>query len=83
MGRDSDIAVLGNAQKEIRRLRRTKYGINCPRCREARPKANPTLLMPMQKCKVDGYVDPRPRLTRGQEDALWASQGFTRIDRKD
>ena len=42
---------------------RAKFGINCPQCSIARPKAHPTILMPKQRCKVDGYVDQRPELT--------------------
>lgn len=50
--------------KDHRRLRRERLGIPCPKCREVRPKAQqaqPTILLPGHKCKVDGYVDPRPR----------------------
>ena len=43
-----------------------KYGINCPQCAVARPKAHPTILMPQQRCKVDGYRDSRPELTDEQ-----------------
>lgn len=52
-----------------RKALRVKYGINCPRCAEKRPKAHATILMPQQRCRVDGYVDPRPDLT----DEEWAS----------
>ncbi|MHB8284376.1 MAG: hypothetical protein ACYDD1_06840 [Caulobacteraceae bacterium] len=45
---------------------RAKYGIDCPMCRQVRPRASPTLLLPQQRCKVDGYVDPRPRLSDAQ-----------------
>jgi len=49
--------------KEHKRLIRDKYGVECPKCKIVRPKTNASILLPRQKCKVDGYVDPRPRLT--------------------
>lgn len=42
--------------------RRAKYGVSCPRCAVKRPKANPSILLPQQVCRIDGYRDPRPRL---------------------
>lgn len=47
--------------KEWRRERRAKLGIDCPTCKEKRPKTNASILLPGQRCKVDGYRDPRPR----------------------
>ena len=38
---------------------RETLGVNCPRCPSNR---NPTILIPQQRCKVDGYIDPRPML---------------------
>ena len=40
---------------------REKHGIECPECKRLQPKRNPTVLLPQQLCKVDGYRDPRPR----------------------
>ena len=58
-----------------RRRMREKYGVNCPECPKARPKAHPTILLPGQRCKVDGYKDPRKRLTnedyQAVADELW------------
>lgn len=54
------------AAKEHKRLLRMKFGVDCPNCRIKYPKTTPTKMLPGQKCKVDGYVDPRPPLT--QED---------------
>jgi hypothetical protein len=48
--------------KAYNKERRTKYGVPCPVCKEKRPKANATILLPKQRCKVDGYQDPRPRI---------------------
>lgn len=45
--------------KVHRRAERERLGVSCPRCKEVRPRAHPTILMPGQKCRVDGYVDPR------------------------
>ena len=31
-----------------------------PRCKVVRPRAHPSILLPQQRCRVDGYRDPRP-----------------------
>ena len=80
MSKDSDIAIIGNAMKEHRRLRRQRFGVPCPKCHMLQPKRDATILMPQQKCKVDGYRDPRPRLTQEQEDNLWKELGFERVN---
>lgn len=49
-----------------RKALRAKYGVNCPQCAVKRPKAHPTILLPQQRCRVDGYRDPRPELTDKQ-----------------
>lgn len=46
--------------KDSRKQRRAALGVDCPRCKEVRPKANPSILLPGQRCRVDGYRDPRP-----------------------
>lgn len=51
------------ALTDHRKAVRAKFGVKCPGCAVARPKAHPTILMPQQRCKVDGYRDPRPELT--------------------
>jgi hypothetical protein len=51
--------AIGDHRKAIR----AKYGVNCPQCAIKRPKAHPTILLPQQRCRVDGYIDPRPELT--------------------
>ena len=45
---------------KFRKERRRTLGVNCPRCAEVRPKAHPSILLPGQRCRVDGYRDPRP-----------------------
>ena len=46
-----------DAKSETRRL----HGINCPDCVRLLPKANPSILLPGQRCKIHGYRDPRKR----------------------
>ncbi len=45
--------------REKRKKERRGLGIPCPQCNVFQPKRNPTILMPGQKCRVCGYVDPR------------------------
>lgn len=42
---------------------RAKFGVECPRCKQCRPRAHPSILLPQQRCRVDGYCDPRSQLT--------------------
>lgn len=49
------------AYKEIRREERIQLGIPCPRCTVNLPRAQPTILMPRQRCRVCRYRDPRER----------------------
>lgn len=60
-----DIGDYWNDAKEYRRAMREKHGVECPMCREKQPKRTPTILLPAQRCKVDGYRDPRQRLPDG------------------
>lgn len=55
-----DMADDFRAMKEYRRDRRERLGVACPQCAIARPKAHPSILLPGQRCRVDGYRDPRP-----------------------
>lgn len=55
-----DVGDYWNVAREHRREMREKYGVDCPKCKEVRPKAHPSILLPGQRCKVDGYIDPRP-----------------------
>lgn len=56
-----DMGDFYNDLREIRRDRRERLGIECPQCKVVRPKAHPSILLPGQRCKVDGYRDPRNR----------------------
>lgn len=64
---------MGDLYKDLREHRRSirqQHGVNCPKCREVRPKAHPSILLPGQRCKVDGYRDPRPPLTDEQRGVV-------------
>ena len=56
-----DMGDYYNDLRDSRRDRRARLGVPCPQCATARPKANASILLPDQRCKVDGYRDPRPR----------------------
>jgi len=56
---------LANHKKALKQ----KHGMSCPKCALQRPKAHPSILIPQQRCKVDGYRDPRPELT----DEQWSN----------
>ena len=52
---------------------RRRWGVTCPSCAKVRPRSDPSILLPQQRCRVDGYVDPRPELTDEQiKEALEA-----------
>ena len=54
-----DMGDIFNAHREHRKEQRAKYGVLCPQCKITRPRAHPSILLPGQRCKVDGYRDPR------------------------
>lgn len=54
------------AWREANRAMRARYGVACPQCKRGRPRAHPSILLPQQRCRVDGYRDPRPRLNADQ-----------------
>jgi hypothetical protein len=56
-----DIGDVFNALRSERQELRSKFGIECLRCKVVRPKTNASILLPGQRCKVDGYRDPRAR----------------------
>ena len=45
---------------------RAKFGAPCPECARLLPKANPSILLPQQVCRIHKYRDPRPELTEEQ-----------------
>jgi hypothetical protein len=54
-----DVGDYWNDVRVARQRDRADNGIECPRCRELRPRTNASILLPGQQCRVDGYVDPR------------------------
>jgi hypothetical protein len=66
----SDMIDMYRDVKAHRRGVRKMYGMPCPKCREKQPLRQPTLLLPGQRCRVDGYYDPRPELTAEQLEAV-------------
>ena len=56
-----DTGEFYNALRDRRNELRVRLDVNCPRCAMVRPRAHPSLLLPGQRCRVDGYRDPRKR----------------------
>lgn len=56
----SDMIDMYRDLKDHRREMRAALGVDCPLCRVKQPKRTPTILLPQQVCKVDGFRDPRP-----------------------
>lgn len=61
-----DMGEIFNAIRDHKKALRAKYGVPCLRCAEVRPRAPASILLPQHRCRVDGYVDPRPSLTDEQ-----------------
>lgn len=64
-----DMGDFWNDVKAHRKEQREKFGVQCPRCKELRPKTSASILLPGQRCRVDGYRDPRPRTSAESPDA--------------
>jgi hypothetical protein len=56
--------------REARAEARRKYAQSCPECVAKLPKAEPSRLLPGQKCKIHGYRDPRS----GPEEARYLTE---------
>jgi len=56
-----DMGEQFNELRESKRAIRAKFGIPCPECIRLLPKANPSILLPQQRCKIHNYRDPRKR----------------------
>ena len=67
----SEISEFFSMRKAHTKAIRARYGVNCPMCATKRPNANPSLLIPTQRCRVDGYTDPRPQLTTDQLENVY------------
>lgn len=56
-----DMGDFYNDLKAHRRDLRETLGVECLECKRLRPRTNASILLPGQRCRVDGYRDPRPR----------------------
>jgi hypothetical protein len=70
----SDMVEMYKLMQLHKKALRVKFGVDCPACAIARPNAAPSKLLPRQKCKVDGYRDPRPSLN--DEDYQEVARGL-------
>ena len=62
----SEMVEMFGMMKDHKKRLRAKYGIPCPECQRLLPKAHPSILLPQQVCRIHGYRDPRPKLTKEQ-----------------
>lgn len=69
----SDMIETFHAINDHKKLIRAKFGVDCPHCILNRPRANPSKLLPGQRCRVDGYRDPRPELTAADHQSVEAT----------
>lgn len=56
----SDTVDDWRAQRAFMKEQRRLFGVNCPKCAARLPKACPPILLPAQRCRSCGYLDPRP-----------------------
>lgn len=66
----SDMVEMFKDTREHHKRMRAAFGVQCPKCREKQPKRSPSILLPQQRCKVDGYRDERPELTSEQHQSV-------------
>jgi hypothetical protein len=68
------------AMADLRKLRRERFGVPCPKCASDQPRRQPTILLPGASCRVHSppYRDTRPRLTDDEFNAAMADTGWTR-----
>lgn len=65
----SEIGETFTAWNNDKKKLRSMFGVPCPKCVELLPKAQPSILLPGQRCKIHKYADKRPRLTNEQREA--------------
>lgn len=65
-----DMGDIFNAHKSLRKAERAKFGKPCPECVSKLPRAQPSILIPQQVCRIHRYRDPRPALTQDDYDNL-------------
>lgn len=66
----SEVTEMFQGMKDMRKALRAKYGRNCPECVRLLPKANPSILLPQQSCRIHKFKDPRPELTQDDYDKV-------------
>lgn len=64
-----DMGELYQSMRDHKKAIRAKYGVPCPECKRLQPRRDATILLPQQRCKVDGYRDPRNQLKDEQRSA--------------
>ena len=72
-----DMGDVFNDMKEHRRDLRARFGVDCPRCQKKQPWRTPSILLPGQICRVDGYRRPGPRLTDAQ---IYPAAALEKVD---
>jgi len=76
----SDMVDMYVEGRQIRKALRTVFGRDCPTCATQRPKAQPSILLPQQRCRLDGYVDPRPHTTVEQRNEAYKTAGLNWVE---
>jgi hypothetical protein len=69
-----DMGEIFKEHRDYMRERKEREGIDCPGCKEQRPKANPTRLLPGWTCKVCGYNYVLPITEQSVKSLLCDSQ---------
>lgn len=72
----SETVEVFRALDDIRKAKRKVFGIPCPECVRKLPRANPTILLQGQRCKIHKYHDPRPEPTTAELNAALGPYGF-------
>lgn len=62
--------------REARRRVRHKHGVPCPECIRLLPRANPSILLPQQTCRIHKYKDPRERTI---DKTVFGEAGYTKV----
>ena len=76
------MSEMGEEFRDMRKDRaelRRHFGVPCPECVEKLPKAQPSILLPQQQCRIHGYKDARPRITN--DDRISVGCTFLQVER--
>jgi len=57
-----DMGDIFRAHKDDLKERRQREGVPCEECKRLLPKANPSILLPGQKCRMHNWRAPKPTL---------------------